>query len=57
MQGRIITFIKNIFKTIKNELKGPVIKDRSFNIEESLVLSKRVDGEVNIEQKKNIFGN
>lgn len=51
MQGRIIDFIKNIFKTIKNELKGPVIKDRSFNIEKSLILSKTVEGEVNIEQK------
>lgn len=51
MQGRIVTFIKNLIKTLKNELKGPVINEKILNIQESNVLKKEVGRDAKIENK------
>jgi hypothetical protein len=52
MQGRIIDFIKNLIKTLKNELKGPIISEKKCNIEQSRVFSKDIERNVNIDNKK-----
>lgn len=52
MQGRIIGFIKNLIKTLKNELKGPVISEKKCNIVRSRVFSQNIGKEVNIDNKK-----
>ena len=52
MQGRIVTFIKNIIRTIKNELKGPVISEKSFKINLGKVFGKEIGGKTKVEKKE-----
>ena len=52
MQGRIVTFIKNIIRTIKNELKGPVISEKSFKINLGEVFGKEIGGKTKVEKKE-----
>ncbi len=56
MQGRVVGVIKGIWETLKKELKGPKIQEKSFSIEYGKIIDRKVNNDIKV-TGKNIVGN